>query len=100
MTRSIDLLSIIRWDRKLWRLLEYPLKFFSSFYFAGLTCYCEGHCPENTQNGTCEVRPGGQCFSAVEEVIDEITGQIEPEYSFGCISADQAGSLLQVRIFF
>lgn len=63
-----------------------------------MTCYCEGHCPDsNVQNGTCEVKAGGQCFSAVEEVHDEITGQIEPEYSFGCISADQAGVLLQVN---
>lgn len=67
------------------------------FYFPGLTCYCDGSCPGNTQNGTCEVRPGGQCFSAVEEVIDDISGQIEPEYSFGCLSPDQAGGLLQVK---
>ena len=43
------------------------------------------------------MRGGGQCFSAVEEVFDEITGTYEPEYSFGCISADQAGALLQVN---
>ncbi|CRL00751.1 CLUMA_CG014007, isoform A [Clunio marinus] len=61
----------------------------------GLTCFCDGACPGNMQNGTCEVRGGGQCFSAVEEVNDEITGLIEPEYSFGCLSPDQAGGLLQ-----
>ncbi|KAG5676098.1 hypothetical protein PVAND_005952 [Polypedilum vanderplanki] len=61
----------------------------------GLSCYCEGHCPSNTQNGTCEVKFGGQCFSMVEEVIDEQTGLMEPEYSFGCISADQTSGLLQ-----
>lgn len=65
--------------------------------FKALTCYCDGSCPGNTQNGTCEVRYGGQCFSAVEEVIDDISGQIEPEYSFGCLSPDQAGGLLQVK---
>ncbi len=42
------------------------------------------------------MRAGGQCFSAVEEVYDDVTGQVEPEYSFGCISADQASALLQV----
>lgn len=67
-------------------------------FFTGLTCYCEGHCPENVQNGTCEVRPGGQCFSMAEEVIDDITGQLDVEYSFGCISADHAGGLLQVNM--
>ncbi|KAL7041655.1 hypothetical protein ACKWTF_000845 [Chironomus riparius] len=61
----------------------------------GLSCYCEGHCPTTTQNGTCEVKQGGQCFSMVEEVYDETTGQMEAEYSFGCISADQGSSLLQ-----
>lgn len=60
-----------------------------------LVCYCDGSCPGNLQNGTCEVRAGGQCFSAVEEVFDDISGQIEPEYSFGCLSPDQAGGLLQ-----
>lgn len=69
---------------------------FLLFFLKGLTCYCDGSCPGNTQNGTCEVRAGGQCFSAVEEVSDEITGLIEPEYSFGCLSPDQAGGLLQV----
>lgn len=64
-------------------------------FVLGLTCYCDGSCPGNTQNGTCEVRPGGQCFSAVEEVYDDF-GQIEAEYSFGCLSPDQAGGLLQV----
>lgn len=63
-----------------------------------MTCYCDGSCPSNTQNGTCEVRSGGQCFSAVEEVVDDINGQIEPEYSFGCLSPDQAGGLLQVSL--
>ena len=66
------------------------------FAITGLSCYCEGHCPTTTQNGTCEVKQGGQCFSMVEEVYDETTGQMEAEYSFGCISADQGSSLLQV----
>ena len=66
------------------------------FTITGLSCYCEGHCPTTTQHGTCEVKQGGQCFSMVEEVYDETTGQMEAEYSFGCISADQGSSLLQV----
>jgi bone morphogenetic protein receptor type-1B len=74
-------------------------QFFPLLSISGLTCYCEGHCPENVQNGTCEVRTGGQCFSAVEEVlVDDGSGAVEPEYSFGCISADQVGSLLQVNL--
>lgn len=73
-----------------------------NFQFIALVCYCDGSCPGNLQNGTCEVRAGGQCFSAVEEVYDDTIGQVEPEYSFGCLSPDQAGGLLQVfkfRIF-
>lgn len=50
----------------------------------------------NTQNGTCEVRAGGSCFSAVDEVIDEFTGLPEPEYSFGCMSPELSGGLMQV----
>lgn len=81
--------------RKLYIIFYFKFYKFD-FYFVGLACYCDGSCPGNTQNGTCEARPGGQCFSAVEEVIDDITGQVEPEYSFGCLSPDQAGGLLQV----
>lgn len=56
-----------------------------------LTCYCDGHCPDDRQNGTCETRPGGQCFSAVEEVFDPESASYVPETSFGCLSADEQG---------
>lgn len=62
--------------------------------FSALTCYCDGSCPSNIQNGTCVTK--GQCFSAVEEYHDNQTGQIEAVYSFGCLSPDHAGILLQV----
>ncbi|CAK9796628.1 Bone morphogenetic protein receptor type-1B [Anthophora plagiata] len=57
----------------------------------GITCYCEGHCPDDRQNGTCEGRPGGHCFSAVEEVWDAESGEYVPEWSFGCLPPDEQG---------
>lgn len=57
----------------------------------GITCYCEGHCPDDRQNGTCEGRPGGHCFSAVEEVWDAEAGEYVPEWSFGCLPPDEQG---------
>ncbi|XP_050082038.1 bone morphogenetic protein receptor type-1B isoform X1 [Anopheles aquasalis] len=63
-----------------------------------LQCYCEGHCPGNMQNGTCETRPGGSCFASVEEVLDEETKQYVPEYSHGCMSPEQGGGLLQCKV--
>lgn len=57
----------------------------------GITCYCEGHCPDNRQNGTCEGRPGGYCFSAVEEVWDAELREYVPEWSFGCLPPDEQG---------
>ncbi|KAI4476145.1 hypothetical protein M0804_013835 [Polistes exclamans] len=55
----------------------------------GTTCICEGHCPEDRQNGTCEGRPGGHCFSAVEEVWDAEIREYVPEWSFGCLPPDE-----------
>ncbi|XP_052868580.1 bone morphogenetic protein receptor type-1B isoform X1 [Anopheles cruzii] len=63
-----------------------------------LQCYCEGHCPGNVQNGTCETRPGGSCFASVEEVLDEETKQWVPEWSHGCMSPEQGGGLLQCKV--
>ncbi|XP_003491200.1 bone morphogenetic protein receptor type-1B isoform X1 [Bombus impatiens] len=57
----------------------------------GITCYCEGHCPDDRENGTCEGRPGGHCFSAVEEVWDAESGEYVPEWSFGCLPPDEQG---------
>lgn len=64
-----------------------------------MQCFCEGHCPDNMPNGTCETRPGGSCFSAVEEVVDETTGLNVPEFSSGCMSPEQSGGLLQVGFY-
>ncbi|XP_049282618.1 bone morphogenetic protein receptor type-1B isoform X1 [Anopheles funestus] len=63
-----------------------------------LTCYCEGHCPGNVQNGTCETRPGGSCFASVEAVMDDETKQLVPEWSHGCMSPEQGGGLLQCKV--
>lgn len=61
-----------------------------------LTCYCDGSCPNNAINGTCETRPGGYCFSAVEEVYDEISGTFEEERTFGCMPPEENGGFLMV----
>lgn len=62
----------------------------------GITCYCDGHCPDDRQNGTCEAKPGGHCFSAVEEQRDPETGEYYPEWSFGCLPPDEQG-LMQCK---
>ncbi len=67
--------------------------FVSSGY--GLTCYCQGHCPNDHFNGTCEARPLSQCFAAVEEVYNPDTGLPEPEYTYGCLPPEEKG-LMQV----
>lgn len=63
-----------------------------------MTCYCDGSCPNNVNNGTCETRPGGSCFSAVEEVYDETTGTYEEERTFGCMPPEENGGFLMVII--
>ncbi|XP_015513126.1 bone morphogenetic protein receptor type-1B [Neodiprion pinetum] len=57
----------------------------------GITCYCEGHCPDNQPNGTCEGKPGGHCFSVVEEVWDNEIKEYVSEYSFGCLPPGEQG---------
>ncbi|XP_017769395.1 PREDICTED: bone morphogenetic protein receptor type-1B isoform X2 [Nicrophorus vespilloides] len=59
-------------------------------------CYCEGHCPHGQMNGTCEIKHGGQCFAAVEEVHDPDTNTYEPEVTYGCLPADERG-LMQCK---
>ena len=63
----------------------------------GTFCHCS-NCPDNDydDDGVCFLRPGGQCFSAVEETFDERTKSFQIIRDFGCISAnDQA--ILQCR---
>ncbi|XP_058805326.1 bone morphogenetic protein receptor type-1B [Phymastichus coffea] len=62
-----------------------------SLHVSAVTCYCDGHCPDERQNGTCETRAGGHCFSAVEEVWDAETDELVPEWSFGCLPPDEQG---------
>ncbi|KAJ6646190.1 Bone morphogenetic protein receptor type-1B [Pseudolycoriella hygida] len=63
-----------------------------------LFCYCDGHCPDNLSNGTCETKPGGSCFSAVEEVLNEINGEYESERTYGCMPPEEHGGLMQCKI--
>lgn len=70
--------------------------FFLSITAQTLQCFCDGHCPDNLVNGTCETRPGGSCFASVEEVMDEITGYLVPERTYGCMPPEQSGGFLQV----
>ncbi|KAJ8933751.1 hypothetical protein NQ318_000479, partial [Aromia moschata] len=53
-------------------------------------CYCEGHCPNNQPNGTCEIKPGGMCFTLVEARYDEYGAEV-PEYTYGCLPSDERG---------
>lgn len=64
---------------------------FFLFTVLALSCYCEGHCPFDQQNGTCTIRPGGHCFSAVEEIWDAELQDYVPEWSFGCLPPDEQG---------
>ncbi|VEN60434.1 unnamed protein product [Callosobruchus maculatus] len=59
-------------------------------------CYCEGHCPNNQFNGTCEIRPGGMCFTSVEAEFDEGLGYDVPIYTYGCLPDDERG-LMQCK---
>lgn len=63
-----------------------------------LSCYCDGSCPDNIINGTCDTRLGGSCFSAVEEVYDEITGVFEEERTYGCMPPEESGGLLMCKV--
>ncbi|KAK0175329.1 hypothetical protein PV327_009086 [Microctonus hyperodae] len=57
----------------------------------GITCYCEGHCPDDRQNGTCEGRSGGFCFSVVQEEWDKEIGEYVAVFSFGCLPPEEQG---------
>ncbi|XP_019865442.1 bone morphogenetic protein receptor type-1B isoform X3 [Aethina tumida] len=55
-------------------------------------CYCEGHCPNPDHvNGTCEIKPGGKCFTAV--VLGDDREEVR---TYGCLSADERG-LMQCK---
>ncbi|XP_014204565.1 bone morphogenetic protein receptor type-1B isoform X2 [Copidosoma floridanum] len=60
---------------------------------SALKCYCDGHCPDEKQNGTCEVPAGGYCFSSVEEVWDVELEESGPEWSYGCLAPDEPGMM-------
>ena len=64
-----------------------------------LQCFCLGHCPHNDplKNGTCQAKPGAQCFNAVEEVYDPATGSYVPERTYGCLPPEEEGGLFQCK---
>lgn len=61
-----------------------------------ITCYCDGNCPNNVQNGTCILKPGGQCFSQVEEYLDAESEEYITEESFGCLAPEE-NSFMQCK---
>ena len=63
----------------------------------GIICYCES-CPHfgRDEQSYCFLRPGGQCFSAIEEVYNAETRTLEPQRTFGCFS-DSQQALLQCK---
>lgn len=64
----------------------------------GLTCYCEHQCPNGQPNGTCTTSRYSQCFSAVQEELNEDTGEYDRIVSYGCLAAGEQG-FLQVNNF-
>ncbi|CAH2983902.1 unnamed protein product [Chilo suppressalis] len=58
----------------------------------GITCECAGAtaCPPGAPNGTCVTQPGGYCFVAVEEVLDD-AGRVVLDRSAGCLPPDESG---------
>lgn len=69
----------------------------ASYTQAMRRCYCEGHCPHGMpSNGTCEVRQGGSCFAAIEEVYDPETRTYDEEVTYGCLPPDEGG-LMQCK---
>ncbi|XP_044252565.1 bone morphogenetic protein receptor type-1B isoform X2 [Tribolium madens] len=53
-------------------------------------CYCEGHCPDGQRNGTCELRPGGKCFTTAQIGYDD-NGDEYPLRYYGCLPPDEGG---------
>ncbi|XP_076264537.1 serine/threonine receptor kinase thickveins isoform X4 [Rhynchophorus ferrugineus] len=58
-------------------------------------CYCEGHCPNNAPNGTCEVKLGGMCFTDVKAVVSN-DGEEYPLRRYGCLPGGE-GTLMQCK---
>lgn len=57
-----------------------------------------GMCPDDSDSGTCETKPGGKCFAAVELVSDD-DGAIVPQFTYGCLPPNEM-ALFQVSHFF
>jgi len=57
----------------------------------GMICYCDGYCPGEQQNGTCEAKKDAVCFAAIHEVFNHETVSWELERSFGCLPPGESG---------
>lgn len=55
-------------------------------------------CPDDSESGTCETKPGGKCFAAIELVLDEYGSRI-PLLSYGCLPPNEM-ALFQVSQLF
>lgn len=55
-------------------------------------CECAGAsaCPDGAANGTCATQPGGYCFVAVEEVLDD-NGYVVLDRTAGCLPPEESG---------
>ncbi|XP_071829493.1 bone morphogenetic protein receptor type-1B-like [Apostichopus japonicus] len=59
----------------------------------GLECYCQEHCPKDSTNNTCWVRPGGWCFKQIQ-LSEEGVSHDEPIVSLGCLPPTGDGGLM------
>ncbi|XP_033644308.1 bone morphogenetic protein receptor type-1B-like, partial [Asterias rubens] len=62
----------------------------------GLRCYCSEHCPEDSPNNTCVLRPGGWCFSQIQAGEDGVFHD-EAISSHGCLPPQEDGGLFQCK---
>lgn len=65
---------------------------------APIICFCMGMCPDDSDSGTCETKPGGKCFAAIELVSDD-DGAIIPQFTYGCLPPNEM-ALFQVSHLF
>lgn len=68
-----------------------PLKCLKIHSCTAIRCFCSGHCPAWSGNGSCVTRPGGYCYAFVQEVVVPETNRLEAEFSYGCLPPDESG---------
>ncbi|KAJ8679950.1 hypothetical protein QAD02_015737 [Eretmocerus hayati] len=67
-----------------------------SLKISGIKCYCEGDCPDYEESGTCELKPGAQCYSSVQAEWYDDSSEFLPERKFGCLPPDES-TILQCK---